>query len=235
MRAAVIHAPHDLRVEETPSSRRANDVKVRIGAGGICGSDLHYYHHALRDRAHPEPMILGHEIAGTSSPPERTSPGSRKATTSPSIPACLRCVPLLPGRSVQPLPDMRFYGSAMRNPHVQGGFREELVCTQAQAIKLPPPPRSPRPLSPNVVRLPPRCSSGRTASRQASPGHRHGPIGALLIMVARQAGARNRDHRSARPATRPGRRSGPTAPSIPVPIRPPWTPTPLQRHLRRGV
>ena len=30
-----------------------------------------------------------------------------------------------------------FTESAMRTPHVQGGFREELVCTQAQAIKLP--------------------------------------------------------------------------------------------------
>ena len=42
------------------------DVRVRIEAGGICGSDLHYYLHGgfgtIRVR---EPMILGHEIAGT--------------------------------------------------------------------------------------------------------------------------------------------------------------------------
>ena len=33
---------------------------------------------------------------------------------------------------------MRFYGSAMRFPHVQGGFREVLVCDEAQAVPVPP-------------------------------------------------------------------------------------------------
>jgi L-idonate 5-dehydrogenase len=41
-------------------------VEISIEAGGICGSDLHYYNHggfgAIRVR---EPMILGHEVAGT--------------------------------------------------------------------------------------------------------------------------------------------------------------------------
>ncbi len=32
---------------------------------------------------------------------------------------------------------MRFYGSAMRYPHVQGGFREILICDVAQAVPVP--------------------------------------------------------------------------------------------------
>ena len=32
---------------------------------------------------------------------------------------------------------MRFYGSAMRMPHVGGGFREVLVCAEAQAVPVP--------------------------------------------------------------------------------------------------
>ena len=45
MRAVVLHAPHDLRVEEiTVPELGPKDVRVRMEAGGICGSDLHYYH-----------------------------------------------------------------------------------------------------------------------------------------------------------------------------------------------
>jgi L-idonate 5-dehydrogenase len=86
---------------------------------------------------------------------------------------------------------MRFYGSAMRNPHVHGGFREQLVCTQAQAVKLPPE------TSINEAAFAEPLSVCLHAVRQAGPllGRRvlvtgTGPIGALLIMVARQAGAR---------------------------------------------
>jgi hypothetical protein len=46
MKAIVIHAPNDLRYEQVadqPLGR--DDVRVKIEVGGICGSDLHYYHH----------------------------------------------------------------------------------------------------------------------------------------------------------------------------------------------
>src|SRR5580700_2982545 len=66
MKAIVIHAPRDLRYEDAPAQTLgAGDVRVKIGVGGICGSDLHYYRHggfgSVRLR---QPMILGHEIAG---------------------------------------------------------------------------------------------------------------------------------------------------------------------------
>ena len=45
MRAAVLHAARDLRVEAVADpAPGAGEVEVRIEAGGICGSDLHYYH-----------------------------------------------------------------------------------------------------------------------------------------------------------------------------------------------
>src|SRR5882762_2124629 len=67
MRGIVIHAPKDLRIEAVAAAAPGpRQVRVRIESGGICGSDLHYYHHggfgAVRIR---EPMVLGHEIAGT--------------------------------------------------------------------------------------------------------------------------------------------------------------------------
>src|SRR5215212_9362364 len=67
MRAAVLHAPKDLRVESVAAPAVGpNDVEVRIEAGGICGSDLHYYFDGGFGTVRlQEPMILGHEIAGT--------------------------------------------------------------------------------------------------------------------------------------------------------------------------
>ena len=44
MRVCVLHAAKDLRLEERPAAAlTAEPGPVRFGAGGICGSDLHYY------------------------------------------------------------------------------------------------------------------------------------------------------------------------------------------------
>ncbi|MFC4169889.1 L-idonate 5-dehydrogenase [Teichococcus aestuarii] len=192
--AAVIHAPHDLRVEpvETPAPG-PGEVLVRIRAGGICGSDLHYHQHggfgAVRLR---QPMVLGHEIAGevaeTGPGVTRVKPGDAVAVN-PSRP-CGACRYCREGAAHHCL-EMRFLGSAMRMPHVDGGFREYLVCTEAQAVPLPPglPVQRAAFAEPLAVCL--------HAARQAGPllGRRvlvtgAGPIGALTILVARLAGAR---------------------------------------------
>jgi L-idonate 5-dehydrogenase len=64
--AATLYGPEDLRVSERalPPLGRGM-VRVRFRAGGICGSDLHYFRHARTgDFIVTEPLILGHEIAG---------------------------------------------------------------------------------------------------------------------------------------------------------------------------
>lgn len=137
MRTVVIHAAKDLRIEERAVERLGpGQVAVRIRAGGICGSDLHYYQHGgfgtVRVR---EPMILGHEIAGELAEiaPDVTGVkvGDRVAVN-PSRPcrACRFCLKGLPNQCL----NMRFYGSAMPMPHIQGGFREILVCEAAQCF-----------------------------------------------------------------------------------------------------
>lgn len=68
MRAAVLHGIGDLRVEEVarPGEPKPNEVQIRINSVGICGSDLHYWQHGrIGDFIVKEPMILGHECAGT--------------------------------------------------------------------------------------------------------------------------------------------------------------------------
>ena len=64
----------------------------------------------------------------------RVTPGDRVAVN-PSRP-CNECRFCRRGMQHHCL-DMMFYGSAMRFPHVQGGFREVIVCTQAQAVPVP--------------------------------------------------------------------------------------------------
>ena len=115
-------------------------------------------------------------------------PGDHVAVD-PSLP-CGRCRYCLAGQPNHCL-DMRFYGSAMRMPHVQGGFRESLACHESQAVKLPPGLALTRAVFAEPLAV---CLH---AARQAGPmlGQRvlvsgAGPIGALLILVARHAGAR---------------------------------------------
>lgn len=193
MRAVVIHAPKDLRVERCETRQPgAHEVSVRIEAGGICGSDLHYYHHggfgAVRVR---EPMILGHEVAGVveaiGSDVEHVRPGDRVALN-PSRP-CTRCQYCQQGHHNHCL-DMQFYGSAMRFPHVQGAFRQMIVCDSGQCHRVPE-----HVTSGEAAMAEPLAVCLHAARRAGSLlGKRvlvtgSGPIGALCIIAARRAGA----------------------------------------------
>jgi L-idonate 5-dehydrogenase len=193
MRAIVAHAAKDIRIEEAPiSALGERDIRVRVRFGGICGSDLHYFNHggfgAVRLR---EPMILGHEIAGVveeiGAECARIAVGDRVAV-SPSIP-CNSCRYCLEGRQNQCL-HMRFYGSAMPFPHVQGAFRESLVCLESQAHVVPQgvsleEAATAEPLA--VVLHAVRRAGSLLGKRVLVSGS--GPIGALSTVVARRAGA----------------------------------------------
>src|SRR6266567_8737344 len=137
MRAAVLHAAKDLRIEEVAvPGIGPGQVEVRIEAGGICGSDLHYYFDGGFGTVRlKEPMILGHEIAGTIArvgPDVSSVKAGQRVAVNPSRP-CGHCGYCAEGKQQHCL-NMLFYGSAMRFPHVQGGFREVLVCDAAQAV-----------------------------------------------------------------------------------------------------
>ena len=66
MLACRIHAKEDLRVEaaEMPDGR-PGEVLLKLGAGGICGSDLHYFFEGRNGSfVVREPLIPGHEASG---------------------------------------------------------------------------------------------------------------------------------------------------------------------------
>lgn len=65
-RVICLHAQDDLRIENRPlGAPGPGEVMVAVQAGGICGSDLHYWLEGgigtIRVR---EPIILGHEASG---------------------------------------------------------------------------------------------------------------------------------------------------------------------------
>jgi L-idonate 5-dehydrogenase len=193
MQAVVIHAPKDLRIDSFPDSALgAGQVRVRIAAGGICGSDLHYYHHGGFGTVRiQQPMTLGHEISGViaavGGDVPHLAPGMRVAVN-PSQP-CNACVHCREGMRNQCL-DMRFMGSAMRMPHVQGGFREHVTVDASQAIPIADA------LSLGEAAMAEPLAVCLHAGQQAGPllGKRVlvtgcGPIGALMVVVARYGGA----------------------------------------------
>jgi L-idonate 5-dehydrogenase len=131
MRAVVAHAPHDLRLEERPEEATPGEgqVLVRVATGGICGSDLHYYHNGGFGTVHlKEPMILGHEasavVAAIGKGVTGLVPGELVAIN-PSMP-CGQCEECRRGLRNH-CNDMVFRGSAMRFPHAQGLFREAMI------------------------------------------------------------------------------------------------------------
>src|SRR6202162_3168606 len=66
MIACLIRGAQDSQIESRSAPHpSAGEVIVRFGAGGICGSDLHYYHEGrVGNFELREPMVLGHEVAG---------------------------------------------------------------------------------------------------------------------------------------------------------------------------
>ena len=189
----VIHAPTDLRLDEQDAGEIGpGQVLVRVGFGGICGSDLHYFHHGGFGSVRiQQPMVLGHEVAGTvaavADDVHSLKVGDRVAVN-PSRPcgACKFCWEGLPNQCLE----MRFYGSAMRMPHVQGAFRDALVCNATQCHWV----ADGIPLQQAALAEP--FSVGLHGVSRAGPllGKRVlvsgcGPIGALALVAARVHGA----------------------------------------------
>ena len=192
-RACVLHAQEDVRIE----TREVDDVGpqqvlIRIGAGGLCGSDIHYYWSGgIGTIRVTEPIIMGHEVAGTveavGKNVTRVRPGDRVGLN-PSRP-CGKCKFCLEGLQQHCL-EMQYFGSAMRKPHTNGGFRDLLVAEEFQCELVGDK------ASIGEAACAEPLAVGLHAVNQAGNllGKRvlvtgAGPIGALLIGAVRHAGA----------------------------------------------
>jgi L-idonate 5-dehydrogenase len=138
--AATLFGPEDLRIAEHPLRQLAPGmVRVRFGAGGICGSDLHYFRHARTgDFVVTSPLILGHEISGEIIEINDAAPGlavGDRVAVNPSR-WCGHCARCAEGRA-NLCENIYFMGSASKTPHMQGGFASLFDATPAQCIKVP--------------------------------------------------------------------------------------------------
>jgi L-iditol 2-dehydrogenase len=120
MRAAILHGPHDLRVEDAPEPVLGPDeVLVRVEAATTCGTDVKMWR-----RGHPilppYPAPLGHETAGV-----REDTGER-VLVGDSV-ACGACRPCTSGRP-----------QICRSPRwVLGGFAERIAAPVAALHTIP--------------------------------------------------------------------------------------------------
>ena len=192
MRALVIHDAKDLRIEEREiPAPSAGQVRIRVASGGICGSDLHYYNNAGFGTVRlKEPMVPGHEFSGFVEEVGEGVTGLSKGqlvVICPSRPCgdCEYCDEGLRNHCL----NMRFYGSAMPFPHIQGAFQEELIVDAKQCVDATG-------LTPGEAAMAEPFSVCLHAARRAGEllGKRVlitgcGPIGALAIVAAKSAGA----------------------------------------------
>ncbi len=132
-----VYGANDLRVMEVPTPvAGVGEVLIRLGAAGICGSDMHYYFHGrVGSFMIREPLTPGHEasgvVAGIGAGVTRVKIGDRIAVN-PSRP-CGNCPGCREGRE-NLCANMKFLGSASVFPHMQGMFSEYFVMPQQQCV-----------------------------------------------------------------------------------------------------
>ncbi len=191
--AVVAHAAGDLRVEQISLDAPAADqARVAIAYGGICGSDLHYWSHgAAGESILKAPMVLGHEIVGTVI--QAAADG-----TGPAAGARVAVHPATPGGTGEPYPQDRpnlspgctYLGSAARYPHTEGAFATEVNLPARMLRELP------KDLSLREAALAePAAVAWHAVSRAGDVAGKRvlvigaGPIGALAVAVLKRAGA----------------------------------------------
>jgi L-idonate 5-dehydrogenase len=192
--ACTLHGAKDLRVQpRAPRALGPHDMRLRLGAGGICGSDLHYWQHGRAGAfVIREPLVPGHEASGVvetvGAEVTRVRPGDRVAID-PSHPcgACDRC---REGR-MNLCRRMFFVGSASVYPHAQGLFAQAFVMHERQLTPVAEPDVSLGEIAcaePLSVGLHAVQRAGRMLGKRVlvTGG---GTIGCMCVIAARLAGA----------------------------------------------
>src|SRR5690348_4068326 len=135
-RTAELTGLRQFRMTEQPIPDPAPaEVQVRVGAVGVCGSDLHSYSEgAVGDTPCVYPMVLGHEPAGVvakaGSAVSGWSPGDR-AACEPAI-FCYHCEFCLSGHH-NVCANLRF----MSQPQDPGFFREYVNLPARNLLAIP--------------------------------------------------------------------------------------------------
>jgi L-iditol 2-dehydrogenase len=189
MRASVLTGPQTIELQERPVPQPdADEVLVRVGSVGVCGSDVHYYKHGrIGSMVVNGPLVLGHEVGGTivavgdAVDPARVG---QRVALEPQRP-CRRCRQCKTGH-LNLCPKMEFFAT----PPIDGAFCDYVTLPADFAHPVPDS------LSDAAVGLLEPLSVGIWANRKGdtAAGSRvfitgAGPIGALAALSARAMGA----------------------------------------------
>lgn len=128
--ASVLHEEKEIRYEEIPEAVCGpKDVRVKVMATGICGSDIHKLQTTFK---YPLPAVMGHELSG-----EIIEIGSEVTTT--EIGKRVVVMPLVPCRNCDHC-EKGQYGMCeqyqMLGSHFQGGFAENLVIDERNVLDI---------------------------------------------------------------------------------------------------
>lgn len=139
MKAALLTGIRKIEIDDLPEPRitGSHDVLVRVGAVGVCGSDLHYYTQGgIGGQRIAYPETIGHECAGTvvetGTSVTRVKPGDRVAID-PLMP-CGRCDQCLSGRT-HTCRYQKFLGCPGQ---ASGALAELLVVPEGCCYPVPP-------------------------------------------------------------------------------------------------
>ncbi len=184
MRAAVLHAPGDIRVEEVDvASPGAGEVLVRVAACGVCGSDVP---RMLRNGGYVMPIICGHEFSGHVAElgPDVTGVTVGDLVSVPPLIPCRVCRHCVRG-DFGLCEDYGYFGSRS-----DGAYAEYVVVPLGNLLAMPEglDPRAAAMLDPAAIALHALWKTGlRTGHRVLVVGA--GPIGLFAVQWARLAGA----------------------------------------------
>jgi L-iditol 2-dehydrogenase len=183
MKVARLHSAGVIELHDEPEPvPGAGESLVRVGAIGICGSDLHWFAHgAIGDATLSQPLVLGHEMAGT----VVYGPlAGQRVAIDPAVP-CFACQPCRAGH-----PNLCERIVFAGHGSTDGGMREYLAWPAHRLHVLPDSIDNVdgallEPLGVAVHAL--DLAHVRLASTVAVVGC--GPIGLIAVQLARQAGA----------------------------------------------
>jgi len=189
MRAAVLNKARELAYEERPVPRPGpGQVAVAVAHCGVCGSDVHYYLDGrIGDMVVEQPLVLGHEFAGTVAEVGEGVEGlevGQAVAVQPGVP-CGACRLCRAGR-YNLCPQVSFAGT----PPVDGAFTGRFVTAADFVYPLP------EGLTTEDGALCEPLACGIHAAERAGVtlGHRvailgSGPIGLVTSVACQAAGA----------------------------------------------
>jgi L-idonate 5-dehydrogenase len=195
MKAVVVHAAGDVRVDERPDPQPGpGEVLLAMEWGGICGSDISYFRHGSTGTAVlRHPLVLGHEVAGRVAAVGAGVDGIAEGDAATVHPATVVGDPQLPDRIAGRTnlhPRVRYFGSAAFDPHTDGGFSEYRVVRADQVRTLPPGVSTEHGAlaEPLGVALHAVHRAGDVRGRTVLVNGA-GPIGSLVVAAAKHRGA----------------------------------------------